>query len=201
MRQQVNLYQPLFRRQEKVLSALTLLQASVLIVVVLALIYGFGLWQAGRTEQQVSELEQRRDESMARLLSVTAEFPPRQKDPHLPGRIAEAESRLLHSQRLLQQLARRELGNNSGLAEHLAALARQKPAELWLTRVQVGAGGQALQLAGSTHHPASVPRYLQALSDEATFQGLSFHQLGMWRSDETPQQVDFLITTEQQEGP
>ena len=43
--QQVNLYQPIFRKQKKVFSARALVQAVVLVAVALGGIFGYSRWQ------------------------------------------------------------------------------------------------------------------------------------------------------------
>ena len=45
MKQQVNLYQPIFRQQEKVFSAITMLQITAFFVVVLGAIYAYTTMQ------------------------------------------------------------------------------------------------------------------------------------------------------------
>ena len=44
MHQQINLYQPVFRKQQKVFSALTLLQISAAVLVLLILVTGHARW-------------------------------------------------------------------------------------------------------------------------------------------------------------
>jgi hypothetical protein len=41
--QQVNLYQPIFKRQRHIFSALTMLQSAAVVIVALLTIYGYGL--------------------------------------------------------------------------------------------------------------------------------------------------------------
>jgi hypothetical protein len=65
--QQVNLYQPIFRRQRQIFSAVTMLQSAAVVVVARLTIYFYGIWQVGLLEAQVLELEGRERAYSARL--------------------------------------------------------------------------------------------------------------------------------------
>ena len=65
--QQVNLYQPIFRRQRQIFSAVTMLQSTAAVVIALMTIYFYGLWQVGLLEDQALQLEGRERAYSAQL--------------------------------------------------------------------------------------------------------------------------------------
>ena len=68
--QQVNLYQPIFRKQRQVFSAPTLAQAAALIVVALLGLYGFGRFKLTGLEVELGQLEAREKALTAQLASI-----------------------------------------------------------------------------------------------------------------------------------
>ena len=65
--QQINLYQPIFRRQRQIFSALTMAQAVGVFVTALLTIYGYGLWQVRGLEAEALQLEGREKAYSAQL--------------------------------------------------------------------------------------------------------------------------------------
>src|SRR5258706_453055 len=59
MYQQINLYQPIFRKQRQIFSATTLAQVLGVVAAALLLLYGYGLLQVRGLEAQVVQLEGR----------------------------------------------------------------------------------------------------------------------------------------------
>ncbi len=59
MYQQINLYQPIFRKQRQIFSATTLAQLLGIVAAALLLIYGYGLLQVRGLEGEVVQLEGR----------------------------------------------------------------------------------------------------------------------------------------------
>ena len=195
MSQQINLYQPIFRKQEKVLSAKTLLQAALVIIGGLMLVYAFILWQTRQVEAEVAQLERQRDQSQAQLTRLAKQFPPRHKDAALERTLAKQTALLRAKQQVVAFLSDRKSGNSEGFADAVAGLARRKPVALWLTEVHFGAGGTQLTLDGITTEPDQVPAYLQALSAEPALQGKVFGQFQMSRSEKIPAWVEFSVSS------
>ena len=57
MSQQINLYQPIFRRERKVFSAATIAQATLVVAAGLAAIYGYASWKMRGLNREVAMLE------------------------------------------------------------------------------------------------------------------------------------------------
>jgi hypothetical protein len=191
--QQVNLYQPIFRKQRQVFSALTLAQAAALIVVALLGLYGFGRLKLMSLEAEVSQLE-------ARETAVTAQLG--RIDPSVgASRRAEAEQEikqlnatLSEQQRLMDVLRNQPLGTTDGFSRYLAALGRQHTPELWLTDITINGATRAIELGGRSVRADLVPEYLQHLGRETALTGQRFDRFDIERDEGKPE-VAFHVTS------
>jgi len=192
--QQVNLYQPILRKQQKVFSATTLLQGNLLVVLGLFALYGFSLWQSQQIESQLKTVKQQREEQSRQLTSLSATYPVRKKDDGIEQRIEKARLILQHKQRLLAAVGELGLDGENGFSHHLAGLARQDEPQLWLSRITLQQGSGVL-LSGSALQSDEVARYLQRLATEPSFSGTTFRSVVINRNDERHDLVDFNLST------
>lgn len=186
MNQQVNLYFPVFRRQEKQFSAATMVQAAVLVLAGIMLMYGYAWWRTYALQRQLADVNARHATALARLSDISARLPMRRADPRLEREVTDLEHRIQAVQ-MIRNVARRDLfRGGAGYAETLVALARQSTAGLWLTGITITGASESLVLAGRTQDPELVPGYLQRLSNERTLAGLKFETFQLTRPERTP---------------
>ena len=57
MSQQVNLYQPIFRKERRKFSAMTMLQAMGIAVLGIGLLYGYTFWQVRQLRGEVAQTD------------------------------------------------------------------------------------------------------------------------------------------------
>ena len=200
MNQQVNLYQPIFRQQQKVFSAVTMAQIAVVVTIGLALLYGFARFQAGKIRVEVATLEQQRATAQAQFDRLTAELAARRDTSALTQQLVQAEQALAAKRRLLDWLAEQGSGNadTGGFADHVEGLARQHRAGLQLTTIGIGAGGRQVRLEGLTYEAADLMRYLRRLGAEPAFADVEFRTVRIDRDDEATA-VGFVVSSEQLE--
>jgi Tfp pilus assembly protein PilN len=199
MYQQINLYQPIFRKQRQIFSAVTMAQGLGLVTAGLLAIYAFAALQVVDLEKEVVQLEGREKALTAQLARI---------DPTLnDNRRAEVEAELkrlnatlLDQQRLIEVLREQPLGSAEGFSPYLAALGRQRTPELWLTRIAVNGGSHAIELTGRSTRAALVPEYLQTLGREPALSGQRFDRLDIDRDEESGQAV-FHATSRAAERP
>ncbi len=195
MMQQVNLYQPIFRKQEKVLSAKTLSQALFMILIGLMLIYLFAIWQSQSMNKQLIQSQKQRDAAIAQLAKLNQAYPQRKKDTQLEKKRVKLQTELKLKQQVVERLSDQNSGNRTGFSEHLAGLARQKMSLLWLTKVGLHRGGQQVDLEGSALKSEQLPQYLQRLAKENSFLGTEFQHFELSQSEARKGQVDFILTS------
>ena len=195
--QQINLYQPILRKQEKVFSAKTLLQGNLLVLAGLMLLFTYTLFQTKQLEDQLAQATQQRNERMQRLTTLRAQYPERVKDESLQLQVTQLRSRLQNAQELLAAVKNYEDSPSEGFSAHLAGLARQDLPSLWLSRIVVR-GQRQLALEGSTLTATDVPVLIQRLGTEPVFSGTAFERVEIQANDKTGQ-IDFTLNTTAEE--
>jgi hypothetical protein len=186
MNQQINLYFPIFRRQEKKFSAATMLQAGLLVLTGIALMYAYAWWRTYALHGQLRDINAQHTVALARLSDISGKLPMRHPDPRLEREVIDLEHRIQAVQ-MIGNVSRRDLfKGGGGYAETLVALARQSTPGLWLTGITITGASEALVLTGRTHDPELVPGYLQRLSSERTLAGLKFEIFQITRPERTP---------------
>ncbi len=195
MMQQINLYQPMFRKHEKVFSVMTMLQISLFFIVVFAGIYGYTHHQLVPFKQEVAKL----DKELAQLSVLVSKLEQQQlkkvKSKLLEKEIARLSNELAKRERIHALLTKYTFGNSTGFSAHLEALARQHVQGAWLTRISIAGGGASLGLEGKTLLPELVPAYIQRLADEKVLIGASFNNMELNRSEEVEDRLNFKIST------
>lgn len=186
MNQQVNLYHPIFRKEEKKFSAVTMLQAGAVVFAGIVLMYGYVWWRTHALRGQQQDVNAQYVAALARLNEVSAKLPMRRSDPRLEQEVRDLERRIEAIQ-MIRTVARRDLFKGSaGYSDILVALARQSSPGLWITGLTVSGAGDSMVLAGRTHAPELVPGYLQRLSAERTLAGQQFEIFQMTRPVRVP---------------
>lgn len=190
MQQQINLYQPVFRREAKVFSARALAQVMVLALVLI--VAGFALLQlqlgrhsaardllAGQYSTLNSQLEALERRADAGELAA------------LDARIRELETRLADGAEELAGLETQLLEHDAGFAAQLEALAQHPQTGLWLTAIRVQDGG--LELEGITLDPERLPIYLAELNGDPTLARWALTTVQLEREAEQSAQLHFVL--------
>ena len=171
MSQQINLYNPLFLKQEKHFSARTMVQALGVIALGLAALYAYAFIEtraAERTAQQHREqLTAQRDQ----LVKLGAKLAPQGRSKALEAEIARLDPEVNARQATLAALGTGELGNTAGFSDFLAAFGRQALPGVWLTGISIGESGNELVVHGRALRAELVPAYLRALNGEPMMRG------------------------------
>lgn len=180
MSQQINLYQPIFRKEEKKFSTVAMLQAVGLVAIGVVLLYGFTWWQSEALKNELKRVEQSHAAASKRLADASQKFGPR-AGASIDTEIARAETEIAARQQIQKILARGVFSNTRGFSDYFASFARQRVPGLWLTGFDITGAAEDMSLVGRTTNPELVPRYLQKLSSETTLAGIEFRAFQMSR--------------------
>lgn len=179
MSQQINLFNPVFLKQRKYFSLLTMLQALGLIVLGSLFFYGYALYQVEQFKQQSEEGTRRFNAEQARLARYTAEFSPQQANQMLQDDVRRLEKELAEQTRMVDTLKSGSVGNTTGYSQYMRAFSRQVVQGLWLTSFKVTGDASQISLSGGVLDPELLPIYIQRLGREQAMQGKSFSTLQM----------------------
>lgn len=193
MRQQVNLYQPIFRREQRVFSARAMLASVAIVCLGFVLVYGYARWQMHGLQAELTRLQGQRQAAAERLVALEGVIPARGKSQLLEAEITRLKRELERKRRVAAALEGNVLGNTSGFSSYLAGLARQRVDGLWLTGVHVSRGGRHLTISGRALAPERVPVLVQRLARESAFAGLHFNTLKMERTREGRDAIEFVL--------
>ena len=182
LHQQINLYQPGFRRQELVFSAATILQSVAVIAIALLTIFGFSVFQVARLELQAAQLERTEQAKSVQLASVDQTSGPARR-AEIEAELEALNRRLAEQQKLVEVLQEKPPGSSDGFSRYLSALARQRHPGVWLTSISVNGNHEAIELHGRSFDAQRVPEYLAALTREAALNGQRFDDFSIFRTD------------------
>ena len=213
MNQQVNLYHPIFRREEKKFSAATMLLAGLLVLAGIVLMYGYAWWRTYALRAELQGGDVQHAGAIARLNDLSKKLPMRHGDVRLVQEVRDLERRIQAVQ-LIRTYAKPDLFKGSaGYSGYLVAMARQSSSGLWLTGLTIAGAGEQLMLSGRTTSPELVPGYLQRLAGEKSLAGLQFEVFQMTRPERKPANpeknteailepyVEFMVRTSAPEKP
>lgn len=208
MNQQVNLYRPIFRKQEKKFSARAMLQAGVVIVVGVVVLYAVMLWQASAARNELHQVERQLATATKRLQDASQKYGPSAKSQLLEDELTKLEKQVAARLQVRDLLSRGLFSNTTGFSEFFVAFARQRVSGVWLTGFEISGAGESMRLQGRTVDPAQVPRYVQRLSAERSLAGREFQVFTLSRpeknsdqGDAAPPYVEFLFRTAQATEP
>lgn len=181
MSQQINLYQPIFRKEEKKFSTLAMLQAIGIVVLGVALMYSYIRWQTGALKSELVRTQQSHAAATQRLADVTQKFGQSASATPLDTEIANLEREVVAKQRIQEILQRGVFSNTRGFSDYFVSFARQRVPGVWLTGFDITGSAEQMTLAGRSTDPELVPRYLQKLSTEKSLSGIVFNVFQMSR--------------------
>jgi len=179
MSQQINLFNPVFLKQQKLFSLLTMLQGLGLILLGSLLFYAYAAYQVSELSRQSEQSSKRFNAEQARLIGYSAEFSPQLANQRLQDELQQLEKRVAEANTLIEVLRSGAVGNTTGYSEYLRAFSRQVVPGLWLTGFRVTGDAAQISLSGGVVNPELVPVYIQKLGHEGVMQGKSFSDLQM----------------------
>lgn len=177
MSQQINLFNPIFRKQKKYFSSVTMAQALAIICVACALLAVDAARRTRALRNQAAGIDALLLARQERLAEFRVRYAPRQKSPTLTAEILAAEEQLAMLSHAQATVTRGDFGDQRGFSSYFRAFARQSVDGLWLTGLSIGSGGARLGLQGNTLQAELVPLYMRRLSSEAVMQGKAFSTL------------------------
>ncbi len=197
MMQQINLYQPMFRKQKVVFSALTMLQVSIFFLLIFSSLYAFQVTKIKPYKTKVVEIDAELLQLSAQVTAFESSQKNKGKSKLLENEIEKLSKELEKRERIAKILSSRTFGNTAGFSSYLESFARGHVEGTWLTDVDIGQGGASLGLKGKTLSSELVPVYIQNLAEEKSLQGSSFNVMELARvdKDEEESEISFLIST------
>lgn len=179
MSQQINLFNPIFLKQKKYFSAVTMMQGLGLILAGAVSMYIYMQVHVSSLVASAESTTTQLKSTQAQLAKVSAAYPPRQKSKSIEDELLALQTELKYQKQALDSLQKGGFGNTSGYSEYLRAFARQGVDGLWLTGFTIAGAGNEIQLRGRALQPELVPAYINRLKQEPSMKGKAFSALEM----------------------
>lgn len=179
MSQQINLFNPIFMKQRKYFTLLTMLQALGLIVAGSLCFYGYAVYQVAQLARESEESTKRFNAEQARFARYVGEFSPQRANQLLQDEVRRMEKDLAEQTELVATLKSGSVGNTTGYSKYMRAFSRQVVQGLWLTGFKVTGDAAQISLSGGVVNPELLPTYIQRLGKEPAMRGKSFSTLQM----------------------
>jgi len=193
--QQVNLFQPIFRKERKLLSFKVLTQTCAAVLIVFFIMYGWSVQQTQQMETDLAQLKKRQTQFSTQLAEVSVRLAGMKTDTAPQLALASLEQELAAWQKVVTALTRVKNSYTHGISNYLESFSRQAPKGVWLTGFSVQAGGEGLVIRGRSLQAALVPIFLQQLSSESALSGTEFGLLQIQREKPDARFVDFTVYT------
>jgi hypothetical protein len=174
MRQQINLYQPIFSQERKQLSAVTVVGA---IGVIMAMLLGISVYADRRVDQlerDVQAMRARATQQEQVIAKAGEVFAARGNPAEIDARVKQLTESVAARRRALKVLQAGAAGQTTGFASRLEALARRHVDGLWLDGLVLSGTTGSMTLRGATLNAGTVPIYLQGLARETALSGTRF---------------------------
>lgn len=194
MSQQINLYNPLFLKKEKLFSARTMAQALGLIAVGLVGLYAYARVETRSTDELAAQYRAQVALQRQQFVELAPKLVPRERSKVLEADLARLDIEVKTRQATLDALSTGELGNATGFSEFLAALGRQAHPGVWLTAITIGDSGNELEVHGRMLRPELLPPYLRKLNSEPVMRGRRVTEMQLVAKDEPERYVEFRFT-------
>ena len=193
MSQQINLFNPVFLKQKKHFSLLTMLQALLLIVLGALAFYAYAWYQVQELAQRTNEMSQRYETEQKRLVRYANEFSPERARQALDTELKAAEAQAKVQAEILETLKSGAIGNTQGYSEYLRAFARQAVQGVWLTGFEIVGDGTQMTLRGGVVDAKRLPEYIQRMGREPVMRGKTFAALQMRQPETARGYLEFVL--------
>lgn len=181
MSQQINLFNVELNPQQSFLNAKNLLWCVALLAVVSCGLHFYLAYFSTLAERAL-------EASTSQLKTLTTEMTalrnaqvPKLKNAVLEAEFNELTAALVRRQQIAAILQATDFGNTAGYSAYFSAFARQIPANVWLTGMQIEGAGHDLQVQGRTLQAELLPRFVAQLKREKIMQGMTFAALQLER--------------------
>ena len=180
MAQQINLFNPVFLKQKKYFSAVTMLQSLGLVVAGVLAFYGYTVYATGMQSRIAANSSQQLASQSQQVATLASQG----RNRVLQDELAQTQMRLKQREGTLALLRTGGLGNTAGFARYLTALAHEQVGGVWLTGFSISGDEAELHLSGRVLQADLVPAYLRALNREEVMRGRRVAELRLTAREE-----------------
>lgn len=188
MQQTINLFDHLAKRETIAVSSQHMVVAVVVMLTTVLLISLVSAYRGSLDIAKIQQAERDNERLQNQLSELRAESTNESKAIQRTKRLLKQRRQILHT------LSKQQHDIGQGFSDHLAGLGRQQLKGLWLSSIELRAGGEEISLKGAMRQATLLPRYLQDLGKEPAFSGLRFQLMKIENSEASRNQMQFEIS-------
>lgn len=182
MKHRINLYLASFQPRLDLLSLSSVAAAIGGLLAVMLVTWAIMTAVASSTEEELAALTAENQHLQNDVNAMQAVLAEREPDPVLTAKVNALKNTLSKQDRLLEELASREVIRNTGFAQLMTDLAAQSRADIWLQSVAVSESMMLLQ--GQVSQPEAMPQWLTRLAQTPSFSGRTFDSASVMREED-----------------
>lgn len=182
MKHRINLYQSSFQPRLDLLSLSSVAAAIGGLLAVMLVTWAVMAAVASSTEEELAALTAENQRLQIDVNAMQAVLAEREPDRVLTAKVNTLKNTLSKQDRLLEELASREVIRNTGFAQLMTDLAAQSRADIWLQSVAVSESMMLLQ--GQVSQPEAMPQWLTRLAQTPSFSGRTFDSASVMREED-----------------
>lgn len=185
MSQQINLFNPIYRKKGfSFTSATAMLYGAGIVVVVMAGVAAYAEHDLRNARATAQATNTEYQAAVAQRDKLVAEVSQQKANPQLEKELADLDAVLRSRQEIVETLRSGAIGNTQGFSDYMLAFSRQSVSGLWLTGFDVALAGSELAIQGRTLNADLVPKYLAGLNREKALSGRQFGAMRISRQVE-----------------
>ena len=192
MYQQINMYQPVFRRQAKIFSTATLLKIIAMVIVLMFALYSNAHSTMKGLQRISADLALNYIQLDARLGAVTSTAA-LSKNASISDEITTLQAQISDRNALLERVDDLFTNTTVGFGDVFETLAQTNLPGLWLTGVQLSQDG-SIEISGTTLDPTLVPRYLQSIARQSPLSILNSGTVNLIREESNQSEINFVLS-------
>lgn len=182
MKHRINLYQAPFQPRLDLLSLSSVSFALSGLLVILLVSWAIMTAIASSTEDELAYIKAQNLRIQTDVNAMQAVLAERTPDPVLTKKVDALKATLSKQDRLLEELASREIIKNTGFAQLMTDLAAQSRSDIWLESLMVSESVMVLQ--GQVSQPEAMPQWLTRLARTQSFSGRTFDSASVTRDED-----------------
>jgi hypothetical protein len=185
MSQQINLFNPLFRKQGfSFTSATAMLYGAGIAVVLMAAVAAYANYELRSAQAAAQAVDAEYQAAVAKRDALAAAVAALKPNSELEKEVLALEATLFSRREVVDTLKSGAIGNTQGFSEYMLAFSRQSVSGLWLTGFDVV--GNELAIQGRTLNADLVSKLLVRLNQEKALNGRQFGAMRINRQAAPP---------------
>ncbi|NOZ53972.1 MAG: PilN domain-containing protein [Gammaproteobacteria bacterium] len=198
MNQQINLFQPIFRKARTILSFAALFQVNIIFIVALSLLFSFNVWKEKQLRLELNAFAVQHHALVAQVDKLRDEAKKLKEEYYSENQLALLKAEISAYDYIFQTLGSEFSNRTVGFSIYFETFSRQVIKGLWITGFSVSQGGKVINITGGALKPEMVPQFINRLSTEPGLSGINFSVLHLDRKEQQRQWLEFFLSSKEE---